>query len=75
LFLQCFYLYNELVNFFAVTCAYRLLYEGKPLPSWHPLISGDPESVRKADILIRHGIHERDVIDWFDFILDEDNEV
>ena len=56
------------------TCAYRLLYEGKPLPSWHPLISGDPESVRKADILIRHGIHECDVIDWFDFILDEDDE-
>ncbi|AHN72289.1 YcgN family cysteine cluster protein [Aggregatibacter actinomycetemcomitans] len=52
------------------TCAYRLLHEGKPLPSWHPLISGDPDSVKKADILIKYGIHERDVIDWFDFILD-----
>jgi len=27
------------------TCAYRLLAEGKPLPQWHPLISGDPDSV------------------------------
>lgn len=27
------------------TCAYRLLAEGKPLPAWHPLISGDPETV------------------------------
>ncbi|WP_428604434.1 YcgN family cysteine cluster protein [Sedimenticola sp.] len=27
------------------TCAYRLLAEGKPLPSWHPLISGEEDSV------------------------------
>lgn len=30
------------------TCAYRLVREGKPLPEWHPLISGDPDSVRHA---------------------------
>lgn len=30
------------------TCAYRLLYEGKDLPSWHPLITGNPNSVREA---------------------------
>ena len=27
------------------TCAYRLLHEGKPLPEWHPLITGNPSSV------------------------------
>jgi uncharacterized cysteine cluster protein YcgN (CxxCxxCC family) len=29
------------------TCAYRLIHEGKPLPHWHPLITGDPNSVHK----------------------------
>lgn len=27
------------------TCAYRLVQEGKPLPDWHPLTTGDPASV------------------------------
>lgn len=30
------------------TCAYRLLFEGKELPDYHPLISGDSRSVHKA---------------------------
>jgi uncharacterized cysteine cluster protein YcgN (CxxCxxCC family) len=30
------------------TCAYRLLAAGEMLPDWHPLITGDPDSTRKA---------------------------
>ena len=55
------------------TCAYRLLYEGKTLPEWHPLISGHADSLKNADVLIKNGVHERDVIDWFEFIIDEDH--
>lgn len=35
------------------TCAYRLVYEGKPLPEWHHLISNNPESVHEAGVSIK----------------------
>ncbi|WP_144752872.1 YcgN family cysteine cluster protein [Bartonella saheliensis] len=38
------------------TCAYKLIHEGKDLPWWHPLVSGDCQTVHKAHISARGSI-------------------
>lgn len=57
-------------NWLPSTCAYRLLTDGEPLPDWHPLVSGNPESVRDAGVSITsYAIKESQVDDLEDHII------
>ncbi len=61
------------IDFMPPSCAYRLLNEGKPLPLWHPLVSGTRDSVAAAGMSAKGRIIsendadddiEAHVVDW-----------
>ncbi len=41
------------IHWLPSTCAYRLLRDGRDLPSWHPLVTGDPRSAHRAGQSVR----------------------
>lgn len=59
----------ETADWLPPTCAYRLLYEDKPLYWWHPLLSGDKETVHQSGISIRGWARSEDDVN-FDEIQD-----
>jgi len=56
------------------SCSYRLLLEGKPLPEWHHLVSGDPMQIHEQKKSVKNRVRflgdvdktelENYIVDW-----------
>lgn len=68
----------EKLGWLPSTCAYKRLATGQSLPAWHPLVSGDPDSVHDAGISVKFWAIPEDGIsqnDYQDFVIDLETEV
>lgn len=54
---------RECAEFAPPTCAYRLLVEGKDLFPWHPLISGDVNSVHQSGVSVQNKVESEKNVD------------
>ena len=72
------------LHFMPNTCAYRLLHEGRPLPLWHPLISGNRQAIAASGhtvsgkVISEEFVHpdglEEHIVDWVSPEENGDNE-
>jgi len=55
------------------SCSYRLIYEGKSLPDWHPLVTGQSDTVIKAhaSVLSVYEVTDKEITDdqLLDYVL------
>jgi len=56
----------DALSWMPMTCAYRRLAEGRGLADWHPLVSGDAQSVQRARISVRGRVISENAVDTDD---------
>jgi uncharacterized protein len=62
----------EDIDWLPPSCGYRRLRDGRDLAWWHPLVSGDPDTVHQAGVSVRaraiserrSGALEDHIVDW-----------
>ena len=60
---------DEIAYWMPDSCAYRRLYQGKGLPDWHPLVTGDAASTHRAGMSVLGQTVPLE--QWEDYLLDE----